>query len=122
VSPSTRVVSGATLTELWNALTNSGAREAASVLPKFTPAPKYEYDDNDRVTKVVVNVVEQKEMPQWQELDAQCPPIKAEWNRYFGVLDTHETNHLNIDKKHFTNVHLKLVGKKREAAWQALYD
>jgi predicted secreted Zn-dependent protease len=122
VVPSTRVVSGKTLTEVWNAMTNSGAREAASVLPKFTPAPQYEYDAQDRVTKVVVTVVDRKEMPAWKELPDQCPPIRAEWDRYYGVLDAHEDKHVGIDRKHFTNVHLKLVGKKRETAWKVLDD
>jgi hypothetical protein len=120
VKASTRTLSAASLSDLWTALTNSGTREAASVLPKFTPAPQYEYDEKDRVAKAVVIVVEEKEMPEWKEADAQCPPIKAEWTRYFGVLDAHEGRHLDIDRRHFTNVHAKLVGKKREDAWAAL--
>jgi predicted secreted Zn-dependent protease len=120
IKPNTRVVSGSTLTNLWTALTNNGAREAASVLPKLTPEPKYDYDDQDRVKNVTVFVVEQKEMPEWQEFSAQCQPIQAEWTRYFGVLDAHENRHIEIDRKHFGDVHKKLIGKKREDAFAAL--
>jgi hypothetical protein len=37
----TRTVHGNTLTEVGDAMTNSGTREAASVLPKLEPAPQY---------------------------------------------------------------------------------
>jgi predicted secreted Zn-dependent protease len=120
VSSSTRTVSAATLSDLWDVLTRSGTREAASVQPKLTPPPQYEYSGDDRVTKATVTVVEQKEMPVWKEADAQCPPIKNEWNRVLGVLDTHENKHVAIDKTHYADAHLKLVGKKREDAWAAM--
>jgi predicted secreted Zn-dependent protease len=122
VNASARVISADNLSQLWARMTNSGTREAASVLPKLTPQPQYEYDGNDRVKKVTVTVVEAKEMPNWKEADAQCPPIRAEWTRFFGVLDNHENTHVAIDRKHFSDVHRKLVGKKREAAWKALDD
>ena len=120
VKPTTRAISAANLTALWAALTRSGTKEAASVQPKLTPAPQYEYDESDTVTKVVVTVIENKEMPQWTEADVQCPPIKAEWSRFYHVLDAHEDRHLAIDQKHFANVHTKLLGKKKEDAWLAL--
>ena len=117
-----REISGANLTAVWAAMTNSGTRESASVQPKFTPAPNYEYDDSDKVKKVVITVVETKTMPQWKELASQCAPIRAEWNRFYGVLEAHENRHLEIDKKHFSNLHLKLVGKGREEAWRLVDD
>jgi hypothetical protein len=120
--PSARDISAGNLTALWTNMTNSGTRESASVLPKLMPAPQYEYDANDIVKKVDVNVVETKEMPKWLELDAQCEPIKNEWNRFFSVLDAHENRHVAIDRKHFEGLHLKLVGKKKEAAWKAADD
>jgi predicted secreted Zn-dependent protease len=122
VKNTTRTVSGSTLTEVGTALTNSGTREAASVQPKFEPPPNYEYDDSDRVKKVVVNVVETKEMPVWAELEAQCPPIKAEWNRFYSILDAHENKHIAIDRRHFESIHLKALGKPRDAAWKAIDD
>jgi hypothetical protein len=118
----TRVISASNLTALWANMTNSGTRESASVLPALTPPPQYEYDGNDKVKKVVITVIETKEMPQWQEADAQCAPIKNEWKRFYGVLDAHENRHLAIDKKHFDNLHLKLVGKPRETAWKIADD
>jgi predicted secreted Zn-dependent protease len=120
VAASTRSVSAGTLSELWDGLTRSGTREAASVQPKLTPPPQYEYSTDDRVTKATVTVVEQKEMPAWQEADKQCPPIKNEWTRVLGVLETHENKHVDIDKTRYADAHLKLVGKKREDAWAAM--
>jgi predicted secreted Zn-dependent protease len=120
VTSKTRAVSGKTLTQVWDSMTSSGTREAASVLPELKPIPQYEYDANDKVTKVTINVNEIKEMPQWTELGEQCPPIKNEWNRFYGVLDRHEENHIAIDRKHYTNVHQKLLGKPRQTAWDTL--
>jgi predicted secreted Zn-dependent protease len=115
-----RAVSGKTLTQAWDSMTNSGTRESASVLPEFKPDPKYEYDESNKVTKVMVNIKETKEMPQWVELNQQCPPIKNEWNRFYSLLDQHEEKHISIDRKHFINVHQKLVGKPQKVAWDTL--
>lgn len=119
VTNKTRPVSGKTLSQAWDSMTNSGTKESASVTPELKPDPQYEYDE-DKVAKVTVNVRETKEMPQWVELDQQCPPIKSEWNRFYSVLDQHEEKHIAIDRKHFTNVHQKLVGKPRQTAWDTL--
>jgi hypothetical protein len=120
IASATRSVSAGTLSELWDVLTRSGTREAASVQPKLAPPPQYEYSSDDRVTKATVTVVEHKEMPVWKEADTQCPPIKNEWTRVLGVLEAHENKHIDIDKSHYANVHMKLVGKKREDAWAAM--
>ncbi|GAA6615192.1 DUF4157 domain-containing protein [Scytonema sp. NUACC26] len=120
VSNKTRAVSGKTLSQVWDDMTNSGTKESASVLPELKPDPQYGYDENEKVTKVTVNVKETKEMPQWIELEQQCQPIKNEWNRFYSALDRHEERHVSIDRKHYTNVHQKLVGKPRQTAWDTL--
>ena len=122
IHPTTRSLSAPNLSQLWDVMTQSGTRESASVLPKLKPDPQYEYDGNNRVTKVVVTVVENKEMPQWTDLPQQCPPIQVEWNRFFSILDTHENNHIAIDKKHFTNLHARLIGKEQSVAWKIVDD
>ncbi|BDI30383.1 hypothetical protein CCAX7_24340 [Capsulimonas corticalis] len=121
-NPTTRTLSAPNLSQLWDVMTRSGTRESASVLPKMTPNPQYEYDGNNKVTKATITVVETKEMPQWTELPNQCPPIQAEWNRFYAVLDTHENNHIAIDKKHFTNLHARLIGKEQSVAWKMVDD
>jgi predicted secreted Zn-dependent protease len=119
----TREVHGATLSQVYDSMTNSGTHEAASVQPALKPQPQYELDaKGEKVIKAVVTVIETKEMPSWAELGQQCPPIKNEWNRFYGALDKHEDKHVEIDRKHFTDVHKKLVGKPQEAAWKKMDD
>lgn len=120
VDHKTRDVHGKTLTQVYNSMTSGGTQEAGSILPLLKPDPQYEYDDNDHVKKAVVHVHEVKTMPNWAELNSQCTPVKNEWNRFYKALDAHEDKHLEIDHKHFADVHKQLLGKKREDAWKRL--
>jgi predicted secreted Zn-dependent protease len=114
----THDVHGKSLSQVYDSMTSGGAREAASVLPVIKPDPQYEYDDGDHVKKVVVNIQEVKTMPNWVELNRQCTPIQNEWNRFFSSLNAHEDRHIAIDRGFFTDVHKKLIGKKKEDAWK----
>jgi hypothetical protein len=113
-------VHGATLSLVGAAMSSSGTGEAGSVQPTL-PDPLYEYDDKgEKVTKVAVTVIETKKMPVWAELGQQCQPVKDEWNRFYSALDKHEEEHVAIDRKHYTDVHKKLIGKPKEVAWAKL--
>jgi Domain of unknown function (DUF4157)/Bacterial protein of unknown function (DUF922) len=117
----TKEVHGATLSLVGAAMSSAGTGEAASVLPALKPEPQYEYDKKDeKVTKVAVTIVETKEMPVWAELGQQCQPIKDEWNRFYSALDKHEEEHVAIDRKHYKDVHRKMVGKPKAIAYATL--
>jgi Domain of unknown function (DUF4157)/Bacterial protein of unknown function (DUF922) len=109
----TITASGKTLTEAITNLTSQGKGEAGSITCQPTKDTQAYSDDKTPPTVVEANIVvtETKAMPVWTELDRQCEPVKREWNRFYQALDTHENGHLSIDKKAYTNLHLKLLGK-----------
>lgn len=90
----------------------AGGKEAGSVTPNI-PVPKYCPDvKGEPVKSAIVTVTEEKKMPQWAELGQQCDRVKAEWNRFYQALDTHEEGHVKIDRKYLAALDQKLAGSK----------
>ncbi len=121
----TLTASGKTITEAITNLTSQGKGEAGSVT--CTPARDFKtYQADDKADPVVyeadVQVTETKAMPVWTELNQQCEPVKKEWTRFYGALDTHENGHISRDEKAFTNLHTKLLGKKEADANKIFND
>jgi len=121
----TLTASGKTLTEAVTNLTSQGKGEAGSVTCKpERDFQFYQADDNsdEIVYQADILVTETKAMPVWTELNQQCEPVKKEWARFYSALDTHEDGHIQIDKRNFTNLHTKLLGKSTAEANKIFND
>lgn len=77
----------------------------------------------NKVQQVTVEVPLTREMPVWPnaaEVGKKCPCWLKEWNRFLAALTAHEQKHVDIYKKHLTDVHKKMLGKSETDADAAI--
>lgn len=76
-----------------------------------------------RVVKATVTLELERVLPEWTKAGStKCSCWKAEWDRFDAAIRAHEQQHVNLFKKFFTGLHLKLVGKTEAAANQTFDD
>jgi len=99
-------VPGHTLTEAMTVLTAMAEAGKAEWWPQFT------YDsDNGVVSSATVSVPQRKTMPRWQGYPEAPEPVKDEWDRFWGALDSHEQGHFDLVTLHLANLDELLVGQ-----------
>ena len=70
-----------------------------------------------KVTKATVKLDLERVLPKWtKEKDSKCPCWVKEWKRYEAAIAAHEQEHVNIYKRFFTGIHLKMIGKTENKA------
>jgi Bacterial protein of unknown function (DUF922) len=98
-----------TLNDVASVLSARG--EAGSTQPSFGQI-NTDLDANSVVKSATLTVTETVTTPTWTKRDAQCDPIKTEWDRFHVAITAHEQKHVALDRKWFANIHASLVGLK----------
>lgn len=111
-------VSGATLADVVAAV--SAQPEAGSA--EWHPDYSYEADDSGTVTDATVHIGWKITMPQWDGYDSATDSQKAEWDRFWSALETHERGHLDLVDQYLRDIDQQMIGQPVAAAQKVWSD
>lgn len=124
--PTTWTITGTTIADVGQELDirKSTHGEAAHVQRGEGKVDGIELDANGNIKKVQIEIPIDMELPQWPKADEvgkKCPCWKQEWDKFEAAITAHEQQHVAIYKLYFSNLHLRMLGKPEQAAFD-LFD
>lgn len=105
----TYAVAGATLQEVWDAL--SGLEEAGTA--HWEPAYTTQIGEDGTITSAEVTVASSITVPEWSDSSSASPAAQAEWSRWWAALEAHEQGHIALVHEHLARLDQRLVGRPK---------
>jgi predicted secreted Zn-dependent protease len=82
--------------------------------------PQYHVQEweGQTIKRVQVDVYVEISMPHWSGYDAATPAEKAEWDRFYAALQTHEQGHIDLVRSYTENADVMMEGLDEHGAAQ----